>query len=418
MAAEYDRTVSTAVDTRLESMRRDLDDLLFEMVGIDSQIPPYGDERKIAAFLASATEALGLGRGEIVALDSDRPNLLIRVPGAGTGPTLVLNGHIDTKPIGDAADLWRTDPLTATRVGDNIYGLGVSDMKAAVAAMIHSVAAIRSSGVELGGDVVLALVADEEAGAEFGARYVAPLLAGTVDACLIGEPSGWTRDWQGIHVISRGLCCFQVRVHGTQMHSSLSDRMPTVHANLEMARSMLDLVDDFDPAPIEHPLGSLRPTLNVGVTAQGGVFYGVVPGEASFGSDLRTIPGMTEAGVHEYFDRWAARRSGDRSGATIDIEYDEVLKWIPVAEIDVGHPLVGAAIRATAEVLGEAPPLSMFPGTTDAPWFEASGIPTLPSLGPGILTYCHGPNEFVRAEAVHEAARIYARIVLGYCGVV
>src|SRR5262249_41744415 len=161
---------------------------------------------------------------------------------------------------------------------------------AAVAAMIIAMASIRDCGIPLRGDVVLALVADEEAGAAYGSRYLAPLLTGEVDACLIGEPSGWEHDWQGIHVVSRGISCFQVKVRGTQMHSSLSDRMPSVNANLEMARLILRLREEFPLDPQTHPLGALAPTLNVAVTARGGVFYGVVPGEAGFGCDLRTVP--------------------------------------------------------------------------------------------------------------------------------
>lgn len=408
--------VIDAVIATLVTRRSALDDLLAEMVGINSQIPPHGDERQIAQFLAAAAAELGLPAGEILALDTERPNLVIRIPGSGGGSRLILNGHIDTKPVGDAAALWHTDPLVATRVGDKIYGLGISDMKGAVACMLHAVAAIISCGVDLRGDVILALVADEEAGASFGSRYIAPLLSGQADACLIGEPSGWQYDWQGIHVVSRGLSGFQVRVSGTQMHSSLSDRMPSVNANLEMAKLILRLQNDFPIRAQQHPLGALTPTLNVAVTAAGGVFYGVVPGEASFGCDLRTVPGIGEADVRTWLDKWAADRTSG-SPADVRIEYDEVLRWIPSAQIAPSHPLVVAAVDATAAVLGEAPPLTMFPGTTDAPWFEAAGIPTLPSLGPGILTYCHGPNEFVRAESIHEASQIYARIVLGYCGI-
>ncbi|MEV0714950.1 M20/M25/M40 family metallo-hydrolase, partial [Asanoa sp. NPDC050611] len=126
--------------------------------------------------------------------------------------------------------------------------------------------------------------------------------------------------------------------------------------------------------------------------------------------DLRTVPGMAEADVRSLLDGWA-RAAGAK------IVFDDVLAWIPSAEIRVDHPLVAAAVAATGAVLGAPPPLSVFPGTTDAPWFEAAGIPTLPSLGPGILTHCHGPNEFVRADAVHEAAEIYARTILAYCGI-
>lgn len=408
-------SVRDAVDLLLSERRGALEQLVADLVAINSQIPPYGDEREIAEFLTSVGVALGLPRPQIVARDTDRPNVIFRIPGRGAGPVLAFNGHIDTKPVGDAADQWRSDPFVATRVGDTLVGLGVSDMKGAVACMLYAVAAIRDAGVDLAGDIVLAFVADEEAGAFFGSRFVAPLLRNEIDACLIGEPSGWTRDWEGLHVISRGISCFEVHVRGTQMHSSLSDRMPSVNSNMEMARLMLDLREDFPLTPIAHEIGHLAPTLNVGVLARGGVFYGVVPGESMFACDLRTLPGMSESEVADALDSWAARHSAVNDLTEVRIVFDPVLKWIAPSEISVQHPLVAAAQAAVDAVLANPPGPSMFPGTTDAPWFSAEGIPTIPSLGPGILTYCHGPNEFVSLESLHEAARIYAHVAMNFC---
>ena len=168
--------VHQLIEERLSARRVSLETLVEDLVAINSQIPPYGDEREIASFLRGVAVGLGLPEPEILAKDPARPNLVIRIPGEGGGPTLALNGHIDTKPVGDAADQWNTEPLVATRVGERMYGLGVSDMKGAVACMIHAAAAIRDAGVRLKGDLVLIFVADEEAGAFYGSRFVAPLV--------------------------------------------------------------------------------------------------------------------------------------------------------------------------------------------------------------------------------------------------
>ncbi len=161
----------------------------------------------------------------------------------------------------------------------------------------------------------------------------------------------------------------------------------------------------------------MTPTLNVGVLVSGGVYFGVVPGLAEFGCDLRTLPGMTEAGVRESLERWLAKHRVTDPELDAEVIFEPGLTWVPPAEIDRAHPLVGAAQSAAREVLGASPPLSVFPGGTDAPWFDAAGIATIPSFGPGILTNCHGPNEYVSVASVVQAARIYARIVLSYCGI-
>lgn len=400
----------------LDARRAELEALVHGLVSINSQIPPFGDERDICAFLTAELDRLRLPVPETHGRTPERPNLVVRIPGAGGGNRLLLCGHTDTKPVGDARDSWRTDPLTATVVDDRVYGLGISDMKAAIAAMLMAVAAIRARGIRLAGDVLLALVADEEAGAGYGSKFLAPRIAADVDAALIGEPSGWTRNWEGIHLVSRGLCCFNVRVKGTQMHSSLSDRMPSVNANVEMARLILALREKFAAAPVSRVRGGLRPTANIAVTASGGVFYGVVPGEAAFGCDLRIVPGLPEGEVRAFLDDWA-RRMSETGPARVRIDYDDALSWIPSTSLDPAHPLAVAAASAARTVLGTDVPMSAFPGTTDAAWFEGAGVATLPALGPGILTNCHGPNEYLSREAMHQAARIYAHILLGYCGI-
>ena len=327
----------------------------------------------------------------------------------------MLNGHLDTKPVGHALPLWHSDPLSPQIRGGRLYGLGASDMKAAVAAMVFAALALRESRVPRPrGDLVLAFVADEEAGSTLGSRFVAPRLA-DVDACLIGEPSGCQRDWQGLHLVSRGVCCFRIRVRGTQMHSSLSDRMPSVNASLRMAQLLVALGEELELDFRPHPLGSATPTLNVGVLVSGGVYFGVVPGSAEFACDLRTLPGMTEAGVRAALERWLDLRRSELPDLEVEYSFEPGLSWVPPAEIAPEHPLVAAAQAAAREVLGSAPPLSVFPGATDALWYESCGIPTIPSFGPGILTCSHGPDEYVSIESVHQAARIYAQTAAHYC---
>lgn len=408
-------TQAQTIDDYLSERESELIALVSDLIAIDSQIPPHADERAIVAFLTRVLHEAGLGDDiSIIGPSPERPSLIARVRGTGGGRSLMLNGHTDTKPVGEAADLWRTDPFTATVVDGNSVGLGATDMKAAIAAMIFAVRSLRDTGVELRGDVVFGFVADEEAGAQLGSKYVAPRVE-NVDAVLIGEPSGWEHDWQGIHLVSRGVCGFRVRVTGTQMHSSLSDRMPSINASLKLADLMLRIGTELDLPFTPHPLGGVGPTLNTGVMIQGGTFFGVVPGQAEFACDLRTVPGMTRDQVAAGLETWlAACREADPD-LTVEYAFEPGLDWIPWSELDAGHPLVSATESAAAAVLGEAPPLGVFPGGTDAPWFSQVGIPTLPSFGPGTLTCAHGPNEYVSVASVHQASRIYARIVAEFC---
>jgi acetylornithine deacetylase/succinyl-diaminopimelate desuccinylase-like protein len=405
---------TVAIDSYLQAHRNDLFRLLDDLVRIDSQIPPHADERRIVEFLHERMATLDLGEIETFAASPERPNLVARMRGTGGGRTLLLNGHLDTKPVGDAQTQWLSDPHVPDYRNGRMYGLGTADMKGAVAAMVLAAAALRASELQLSGDLVLAFSADEEAGASMGSRFLAPLLEG-IDACLIGEPSGWDRDWQGICVVCRGVCCFRIRVRGTQGHSSLTDLRPSVNASLQMAELLVDIKSGLPLDFPLHPLGDVEPTLNPGVLVSGGVYFGVVPGVAEFACDLRTVPGMTQDGVRVAIERWLNVRRQMNPGLDVEFEFEPGLSWVPPAEISLGHALVHVTQAAAAEVLGSAPPPVVFPGGTDAPWFEAAGIPTIPSFGPGLLSCCHGPNEYVEIESVFQAARMYARIAARYC---
>ena len=409
-------TAFAALDRSLDRWSDELTGLACDLIAINSQIPPDGEEVAVVAHLRGVLGSYGLPVGDVLAAQPERPNLVVTVPGTGDGRRLMLNGHVDTKPVGAAGHLWTTDPLVPQIVDGYLHGLGASDMKAACAAMIMALRAAREVVGDLPGDVTLAFAADEEAGARLGSRVLAPLIADRADVCLIGEPSGWETDFQALHLVSRGLLCFTIEVAGTQQHSSLSDRMPSINASVKMAGliTALSQFTGFSFRP--HPLGDVRPTLNVGVVVEGGVYYGVTPGSARFACDLRALPGMTESSVLADLQGWLDAQTAADPDLRATIAVEPELPWIPPSEISPDHPLVEILQTHAGQVLGTPPPLGIFPGGTDAPWFDLAGLPTVPSFGPGVLTWCHGPNERVKVDAILQAAKIYARTIAAYAG--
>src|SRR6476659_9200193 len=123
-----------------EQRREDLRHFAAALVATPSPNPP-GDERAVVQVILTEMQRLGLSGAEVVAKEPHRPNVIFRLRGGRPGPVLLLAGHSDTKPVG-APTRWRTDPLQPVVRDGKLYGLGSTDMKGAVAAMVFATAAL------------------------------------------------------------------------------------------------------------------------------------------------------------------------------------------------------------------------------------------------------------------------------------
>ncbi len=404
-------SIEATVTTYLDARAADVLEFARDLIRTPSPNPP-GDERAVADAVTTRLRELGVDHVERVGAAEERPNLIVRVPGSSPGPRLMLSGHLDTKPAGDLT-AWETDPWDPVVDDGRLIGLGSGDMKAAVAAMVYALGAVAHAG-DFPGELVAVFTADEEAGSVLGSKWMAEQGLLDADAAIIGEPSGIEREWESIHLVSRGAALFKVKLTGTQMHSSISDRIRGINATLKMAELMLRMDRDlksyltFEP----HPLCPTGPTINVGVMAEAGVFYGVYPGNAEFACDVRTLPGMTEEQMQADIGRFLADAMAD------DPEIRAVLAWeimVPATEIPAGEPIIEVLQQAGREVLGTAPKLDAFPGATDAPHFQlTAGIPCVAAFGPGMLPRAHSPNEHMAAASVAQAAMIYGLAATRY----
>ena len=408
------RTRNEAEATVVEFLRERADEILeftCELIRTPSVNPP-GDEVPISKVILEKLRMLGVTERQIVGALDERPNVLAHVQGTEPGRTMMLSGHIDTKPPGNL-DEWKTNPHEPVIIGDQLVGLGSGDMKGAIAGMVYAAAALANLG-HFSGRLALALTADEENGSVYGSKWLASEGLIEADVCVIGEPGGIQQEWESLHLVSRGVALFRVVVLGTQMHSSISDQLPAVNATLKMAALALKMQNElrsyltFD----EHPFCKHVPTINVGVMASAGVTYGVFPGRAEFASDIRTLPGMTEEQIQLDIQRFL-----DDAMAQ-DPELRATLEWnrmMGATEIDSNNDVIQVLQSTSEMVLGRAPMLDAFPGATDAAYIQtAAGVPCVASFGPGFLPRAHSPNESMHKDGPAQAAMIYALSALRY----
>ncbi len=397
--------------TYLDARRDEVLEFTRTLIATPSPNPP-GDERAVAQVVADKLAEFQVDDVVWLAQDEARPNLIATIPGDGPGRRLILSGHLDTKPAGDM-DAWETDPWDPVLRDGDLVGLGCGDMKAAVAGMVYAGGALKANGGFFG-ELVLVFTADEEAGSVLGSKWLAEQGHLAADVAVIGEPSGIVEEWEAVHVISRGAALFKIRITGTQMHSSISDRIHGVNATVQMAR-LIERMDQemkdyltFEP----HPLCPTGPTVNVGVMAEAGVFYGVYPGKAEFACDIRTLPGMTEESVSDDVQRFLDDAMADEPELAAELVWELM---VPATEISSDEPIVEELLTAANDVLGTTPAVDAFPGTTDAAAIQlTSGIPTVAAFGPGMLPRAHSPNEHMAADGPALAALIYGLAALRY----
>jgi acetylornithine deacetylase/succinyl-diaminopimelate desuccinylase-like protein len=198
-------------------------ELFRALLRIDTSNPP-GRERAAAELLADSLREDGI-EPRILEAAPQRANLLARLKGTGARAPLLLTAHLDVVPA-DAAR-WRHPPFGAVEDGGWIWGRGAVDMKnmAAMSAMVLK--ALRREGVPLARDVILAAVADEEAGCTYGSKFLVDEHPEAVRAeYALGELGGFTQELSGrrlypIQVAQKGTAWIRARVEGTPGHGSI-----------------------------------------------------------------------------------------------------------------------------------------------------------------------------------------------------
>jgi acetylornithine deacetylase len=374
--------------------------LLQDLIRAESVVPP-GTEDKAARVVAQALEAAGIAaRLDYVA--EGRPNVLADL-GAGEGPTLLFNAHLDTVPAG-RLEAWTTDPFGGELRDGRIYGRGASDDKGGVAAMAAAAIAVARTA-RLRGRLRLLFVVGEETG-HVGAR--AALARGLrADLAVVGEWSGAAR----IGIGYRGALHLAIETRGRVAHGSRP--MRGLNAIDAMTQEVLPRLRSTPMRFERNPVFLIQePTWNVGTIA-GGVATNVVADRCRATVDLRLVPGQDPAAVLE-----------DLRGRVADLRYPggepcpveiSVLNAIGPFVTPVEHPLVQGLGGAIRDLLGAEPEHFGKTGVADANVFaHEGGIPAV-AYGPGNPSG-HEPDEYCEAAELIRCARVLAVTAARGCG--
>jgi succinyl-diaminopimelate desuccinylase len=419
MSHPIDRIVAE-VDRAADEIVRFTQDL----VRIPTVNPPGAEYAACAAFLEGDLVRRGFAVERFVADRSPdhsarypRVNIVGARRGARAGRVVHLNGHIDVVPAGDG---WTVDPFGGVVRDGRIYGRGVCDMKAGLAAAVFAVEAIARAGVSYPGTIEVSGTVDEESGGFAGVAHLAEvgrLAPARTDFVIIPEPLNVDR----ICIGHRGVYWFELTTRGRVAHGSMPflgvsaiDRMNDV---LTAIRGELQpaLAKRLTAMPVV-PDAARHATINVNAIDGGQPVDGIqTPCVADRCRAVFDRRFLIEEGFEMARDEIAALVERTLAGAC-DYELRELMVVNPVRTPD-GSPLVGALDAAIRRVLGSSARLVASPGTYDQKHVaRIAGVPHCVAYGPGELELAHQPDESCRVEDLLNATKVIALATLDLLG--
>jgi acetylornithine deacetylase len=380
-----------------------------------------GSEGAMAELMSATFEEMGL-HVQWQQVEDGRANVLGIREGSGGAPSLMFNGHMDTSYSGREPWLrhvrgFQPDPFVQD---GRLYGLGISNMKGALACYVEALRALGDTALR--GDLMIAAVCGEiektqygdAQGAEYrgyaaGSRYLVTH-GGVADMCVLGEPT------EGKVVLGHfGSLWLRISAQGDFIHTAFSEGRRDRNSILRM-REVLDAVLRWIPEWEGDPDNAYRGAsaiVNVGAIAGGfGWRVSRTPHRTDLFLDVRvppTKPMPVARGQVMDMVRELKRRFPDYG-----IE-GEVYVTAPGAEIEEGHPLVAAIDVSHQEVFGAQPERDVTRWFSDASALTRYGIPTVNyGTSTGLLDTVLGEN--LDIDGLVRTAEVYARIAQRICG--
>jgi acetylornithine deacetylase/succinyl-diaminopimelate desuccinylase-like protein len=434
-------------------------DILRTLIRFDTTNPP-GNEEACIGYVREVLEEAGISTA-LLAKTPSRPNLIGRLPGRGEAPPFVWQGHVDV--VTTANQKWSRDPFGAELIDGEVWGRGALDMKGGVAMMLAAVLRAKAEGLQPAGDIILTVMADEEAASDYGARFLVEEHPEQFEGVryAIGEGGGSSQTifdhrFYPIMVAEKQVCWMQATLRGQGGHGSTplrdgamaklgklltslnAQRLP-VHIT-PPARQMIAAIAETLPEPVDAAVARLLDSTQTNAAL-----------DALDAQGVRSARGW-DALLHNTVNATVIRASNKTNviPSEIEVELDgRVLPGYTADDIqteiraivgkDVGEELELSIIRH--DPLGGKPDMTLFPllaelvreadptgvpipsmggGFTDGRMFARLGIQNygfLPQRFPATFVNAgmvHGVDERVPVETIEFGARVLYKLLEQY----
>lgn len=413
-------------DAVLEQIsEQDVVDLALHLASIES---PPGEEGEAAEAICAWLQDEGFSPRR-VGMFQDRFNVFCELPGAGAGPSLAFNSHIDTWMRRDDHLIWRDpdndDYHRGREEGELLIGNPVVNDKGPMAAFMIASRAIMAAGVELDGSLYLTMVpgeigqepVDEFQGKrylskEVGARYLLNH-SPRADFCVCAEATAFRKGW-----VEAGKAFYKITVYGGPVLYTPFMNRPYARSEhpsaIIRAVPLLDRIEEWaleyeQRHRYEGPGGTVVPRVNIGAVRAGQPWLVLQnPEVCMLYLDIRTVPGQDSAEIGR-----------ELRGLLAELSLEGTVEQFvhrPGHEAQGIEPLVEALDAAHEQEFGAACEIATPPECSmwrDHLVFNELGVPALTYGPPGVA----GAGTFaVRKADLVATARVYALTALALCG--
>jgi acetylornithine deacetylase len=347
-----------------------------------------------------------------------RPLTVGTLRGSGGGRSLVVNGHIDVVDAGERSR-WTSPPFAAEVRDGRIYGRGAVDMKGGVGAAIFALETLQACRIRLAGDVVVETVPDEETCAM---GTIAAIARGyRADAGLVPEPTRCN-----LWIATRGLLHGTLTVDGRSAHAEMNQPRWQDGGGVNAISKAVSALDGLERLTAEwaeredkrHALlgtPSASPTI-----IRGGSFISNIPERCEVAVNATYLPSDADQDGFGSIPRGEIEQAIDAVAGADDWLAEHRPRWswytdYPPSEIDPQAPIVAVAQEAGREV-GIEVVAEGIDTTYDGALLTLFADTPSPAFGPGDLGRAHAPDEWVGIDELVLGARLYARAIVGWCG--
>lgn len=349
----------------MESLTQSAVDLLRQMIATQSF---SGNEKEVSDIVFSFLKNEGYQPEQI------GNNIVAKCKDYAEGrKTLMLNSHLDTvKP----AQGWETDPFEPISNNGKLTGLGSNDAGASLVSLLNAFIATDNTGLSY--NRLFVASAEEEISGPNGMYKILPMLKQTVDAGIVGEPTGMR-----MAVAEKGLLVLDCVAHGQTGHAARNEGINAI----SIATRDIEWFHSYK-FPKESPLlGNVKMSVT---QINAGTQHNVIPAECHFVVDVRTTEQysnkQTWEHIQQHIESTATPRSLNKNASAISME----------------HPLVKAGLSLGLE--------TFFSPTTSDQAVISGAFPTV-KIGPGDSARSHTANEFILHSEIQNGIETYCQLL-------